>query len=240
MSTLSAPTCVTIPDPPTRLELTLPGGLVLKGIPSIEGGVTTEIGAVQSLLSQAAPALAAMQPPLLTIDAVLALFNLFGAIPDLIGGDVQGYIQAVEDAFEKVSKLATLIPQVSVPRMIGDTITMLISAMVAVDTLVTGLVAQKADAQAALNTAQATGNAYLEAHANCVLTQVDQYTKHVGAALGPVGDIMGVADRLMSMVPGMPSLPSISDASAVPLDDMHEAIEAAIGVLRAVQIPGVS
>jgi len=213
--------------------------MIIKGIPSIEGGVTTEIGAVQSLLAQAGPALAALQPPLLTIDAVVALFNLFGAIPDLIAGDVEGYLQAVEEAFEKVSKLTGLVPQVAVPRMVADTIAMLSAALDAMDTLVGDVVDMKAEAEAAVVQGQATSNAYLEAHGECIKVQADQMAKHIGASMGPINDIMGIASKLIQMVPGGSELPSIADASSVPLESLSATIQATKTVLDQLQIPGV-
>jgi hypothetical protein len=172
----------------------------------------------------------------MTIDAVLAIFEVLSSVPDVVT-DPTGYLEKVQSAGEKVSKLAGLIPQVSVPKMIQDVIALIISALEATLTLISQVEDLYQSAQDTANLAAQLGDSRLADVAVCLEAQADQFTKHIGASLGPIGDILNLASKLLSLVPGTPALPSLNDLSGQSLSAIKEAIETLLDVLRALQIP---
>lgn len=235
---VTPPSCVTIADPPTRLSLTLPGGLVISAIPPLEGGVQSPIGSVQSLMTQAGPALAAIQPALISIQAMVSMFEVISGIPELIAGDVANWLIKLQEAAEAVGRAASLLPQISLPKAVADLIALLTATLEALLQQAEVIEALETSANATIASAQAAGNIELEAVGTCNLAQAIQLAKHLGGALGPAGDLLSMATSLLDFVPGAPSLPSLSDMSDSSLSEVVTTIETTLTVLRAINIPG--
>ena len=226
-----------IPDPPASLSVTLLGGLTLEASPSTGAGVVgSELAAAMSMLGQLGPALGAMAPVLKVIDAVTSLFGVLQRAPE-IPVDPSGFVEALEEAAQKVAALAPLIPQVSVPAMIGGAITAVAAHVRAVAAQVASIADVEANAQALLDAATGAGDAALEAQAQCALDNAATLTRHAEAAMGPAGSILDVLSSLMAFIPAPVELPGLPQPGGA-ASDLAAALGTLASTLEAIQIPG--
>ncbi|MCP4573338.1 MAG: hypothetical protein GY838_13365 [bacterium] len=197
--------------------------------------VGTDFSAVQSIMSQLGPALAALQPALILIDAVTALFTVLERAPE-IPVDPAGFIEALNEARQKIAKVATLIPQLSVPLMVITTISACAKYLTAVIEQLTEVATATASAQALMDQAVLAGDTALQTEAQCALNNAATMTAHAGAALGPVTGILGSISSLISFLPAPVDLPSMPDPADMGAQEMIDALEPIIAVLEAIQI----
>lgn len=224
--TVVIPTIPAIPDPPAQLSATLLAGAKLTSMPSVSSGVITQLDHVQSMMAQLGPGLAAAQPIFALVNAVTAVFDLIQAV---ITADPPGIIEAVQKAAEALSTLASMIPQVAVPRMVIDVILVIVAGLQAVETILSDILDAQNTALAVIAQAQAAGDAALEAAGNDMLGQANQMAAHACASLGPLGDLIGVVQDLLSLVPGLgPALPVLPDCSALSTSAKITSIQASI------------
>jgi hypothetical protein len=228
--TVVIPTIPEIPDPPAKLSATLLAGAKLTSMPSVSGGVITALDHVQSMMGQLGPGLAAAQPIFALVNAVTATFDLIQAV---ITADPPGIIEAVQKAAEALSTLTSMIPQVAVPRMVIDVLTIVVAALQAVEQTLSDILESRDAALAVIAEAQAAGNAALEAAGNDMLAQADQMAAHACASLGPLGDLIGVVQNLLSLVPGLgPAIPVLPDCSSLSTTEKITSIQESIGAFQ--------
>lgn len=224
--TVVIPTIPEIPDPPAKLSATLLAGAKLVSMPSVSGGVITQLDHVQSMMGQLGPGLAAAQPIFALVNAVTSVFDLIQAV---ITANPPGIIEAVQKAAEALSTLASMIPQVAVPKMVIDVLTVIVSALQAVEQTLSDILEAQNAALAVIAQAQASGDAALEAAGNDMLGQANQMAAHACASLGPLGDLIGVVQDLLSLVPGLgPALPILPDCSPLSTSEKITAVQASI------------
>jgi hypothetical protein len=205
----------------------------LEGVPVIPSGIVTPLAQAQALLAALSPAMAAIRPALMVLDAVLALFKVIQKVPTLVLGDVEGFVSALADAAEKVGKLVGLVPQVSVPIMMNDLVgvmaafcTGMAAELRAVGSVITQATALRAQAMAA-------GDAALTAAADCALAQGNAALAHLGASMGPFGSLLDLGSAFLGMIPGGKSLPGAPDLAGSTAEQAAEALEQVGAVLSA-------
>jgi hypothetical protein len=209
-------------------------------MPALDGGVITELGAVNSLMVQLGPAMAGLQPVFTIINAVTSIFDLVAAVPALVAGDVPGFISKLQKATGAIVALARLQPAVAIPGLINDLLGVMVAALTAYKDVLTTLQSQVTQANNIISQAQAIGDVNLEAAGNCMLNQAEAFGEHIGASMGPFGSLLQVAQSLLSLVPtGTPALPEVGDQSSLGLDDLADFMDDLISVLSAIRIPGV-
>lgn len=236
MSPIADPDCPTLPEKPTVLSVRFPGGLKMSSLPPLDANILTEIGAVQSLLTQLAPALAALQPIFTIINAVTTVFDVIKAFPSF-AVQPQEFFDKLKKATVALSELASLYPPVAVPLTIRDSIQILLASMQALKSQVSALLEMSAEADALIQQAQSIGDVKLEAVGNCKKQLAESFGEHAGAALGPLGQLMDVMRALMDLTPaGGDQLPSASDASGESLEALDELLDTLIEALEAVNI----
>jgi hypothetical protein len=205
----------------------------------MEGKVITPLGAIQALLNQAGPALAALQPIFLIINAVNSLIEVIKAIPGLITGNVPDFITALNDAIDAVAALLQFQPALSLPLLIADMINAIETILIALRDLVTQLQALESQAQAVIAEGQAAGDAALEAAGDCMQAQATAYEAHVSASMGPLNSLLDMLKILAGLMPNPPEIPSIEDAPSG-LDALAAYLDALIEVFSAIEIPGAT
>ena len=236
--TLPNPACVVIPPAPAPLRIRIPGGITIEGLPNLEGGIITALGSVQSLLQSLTPAMAALQPMFLIIDAVSKLMAVLQAVPGLVAGNLPDFLQAMDEAVKAVLALAQLEPSISLPLMLSDMITAMTTALQALKDAVVELQALSTQADAVIAQAQAAGDTALEAVGDCMKAQAEAYGGHVIASLGPLGNLMDMAGQLAGLMPAPPPLPTVGDATGMDLDELADFLDTMIAAFQAVNIPG--
>ena len=233
------PTCPTVPEPPPPLRIRIPGGITIEAIPPLEGKIITPLGAVQALLNQLGPAMAALQPIFLIVNAVNSLIEVIKAVPGLVGGNIPDFITALNDAIEAVAALLQFQPALSLPLLIADMINAIVTVLTALRDVVTQLQALEAQGAAVVAQAQAAGDAALEAAGNCMLQQASAYEAHVTASLGPLEHLLDTVKTLAGLMPSPPEIPGIGDAPSG-LDALADFLDGLIAVFSVIEIPGAS
>jgi len=224
-----------LPEPPDEIRITLPAGMELVSLPNPVGLVGTDFSAVQSIMAQLGPALAGIQPVLLVIDAVTALFAVLERAPE-IPTDPVGFVEELQNASKKVAKLGTLVPQLSVPLMVITTISACAKYLTAVIGQLTDIVAAGTSAQTLMDAAVAAGDTLLQTEAQCALDNVEQITAHAAAALGPITGVLGSLTSLIGFLPAPVDLPAMPDASGMAAQEMIDALQPIVDVLEAISL----
>lgn len=242
---VDTPTCVSLPSVPAPLQVRLPGGIVLQGVPSIQTGIVTPMLNVQAMLGALGPALSGLAPIFTLIDTVVAVGDTLKAIPGLIVGDVESFTDALGRVVEGIGKLVQMAPQVAVPVLVMDVVAVITQGLQAQRELLVRVLELQQQAQdvldqaAALVPPNAVVQANLEAAAACMEAQAALMTAHSEAAMGPLVQLQGMITNLMNMVPGLPALPDLSELTGDSAEQLIETLDTVIQVLQAFQIPGV-
>jgi hypothetical protein len=207
-------------------------------IPASPSGVVTELLQVQAMMAALSPALAAIQPALKVIDAVVSLFEVVKAVPTLVLGDVQGFVDALATCAQKMASLSSIVPQLSVPAMVLDVIQVLATFCRATADQLRGIGSVLSSAEALKAHAVASGDAALQAAAECSIAQADSMLSHATASMGPFGSLLGLVTGLISMLPSPVELPGVPDLDGLTPTEAAEALDFLADVLGAIQIPG--
>lgn len=231
---------ISVPIPPipvaaaAPITVTLPGGLVVSG-------AAEEIGAnalaqARALLRSANSALAPLGPAFTIIDAILAIKGFADAVPELVVNP-GAVVEAVVELGTKVSRLASLIPQLSVPIMVVG----LIDAVLA---LLTGLQAELAviaDQMARIETTRATAatlpdaaRAALESIADAASAQVQVQRGDLATALSSIGPVLGIITTFASLA-GVPGVSLDVDVTSGSVDEAADALGVAASALGAIR-----
>lgn len=222
-------------------DICFPGGLCLSSIftPDQYPRVSD---LVMNQLAQIGPAMAPLKPFFDVLDTALAIFRCIESIPDCITSlDPSGLINCVPDLAEKINQLLSLIPQLTIPRMIIALIRNLAAFLRAfaddLEYLKQRLarVAQAISRAADLN--DVTWGGFLQCAENTVGDEMDA----LALALQMIGRIILLANILLSLISGAPEIPCFGQMmqDVALLDDLIAAIRklAALLELLADKIP---
>lgn len=235
--TIPLPTCDVLPAPPEPLVITLPGGAAITSIPTLGSLVSTELDLTSSILAQLSPALAALQPFMRLLDVVTSIMDVLQAVPE-VPVDPTGFLEALADLAEKVSRLAPLLPPVSLPATIAGAITTVARLLASIVSVLEDVVAAQARVVAAIEEATQAGDAELVTRLECEQAQVVAMGGHALAALGPIQPLLNTLTGLLSFLPGAVTLPAMPDVTGQALGPVVEALQVVVAALEAIQIPG--
>ncbi len=216
--------CVELNVTPQRVQITFPGGASLD--PELPfAGIPDPLQVAKQLMGQANAALAPLQPLFNILDVALALFETVSAIPAAIASlDPSKIADALPGLAEKVTKLAPLVPQLSVPLMIVGILDTLIGFLGGLSTQLRALVDQQVRIQAAENRAVELGNAQLQVVADCAKHHVATQLASLSESAAPVNRLIAVVNVFAQLV-GLGPLPELADlgtdaaAALQPIDD---------------------
>ena len=237
--TVPDPTCRALDSPASPLSVQLLGALTIQSMPISSSVIMTELNNVQSLMAQLGPALAAIRPVLTIIDTVIALKDVVESIPGLMVGDFESFLDALNRVAKGVSVLIGMTPQLSIPVMVRDTINVLVSALTVIEAVVDQVIGTQQDAQDILTaaaSAPANIKTKMEADAACLQSQADKQLEHAIVALGPVGNLIGICQALLDMIPGLPELPTLDDLTGQSATQVKAAISTLRSLLQAVSL----
>lgn len=225
------PDCAVITIGDQTAQVRLPGGAALSVmVPDI---APSDLGITKSLLGQGNAALAPLLPVFNIIDALLAVKDFAEAVPGLIT-EPDALIEAIGALIEKISKLAQLIPQLSVPFLIVDLIDVGITALNGFVTELEKIITQEtaiADAITKANTPP-VNTALLEV-TTCATAQVASAKQGLEEGLGPLNSFFSLLSIFLGLI-GQEPIPAIDDLGP----DAQGAIDAlrgAIDVLQAIR-----
>ncbi len=208
--------CKPVVVPPQSLCVTMPGGAQLcVNLPVVVPPSASEVA--RAMFAQINAALAPLTPIFNLIDAIAAVVACVQAVPEAITKlDVFALVQCVPDMVEKVAKLMSLIPPLSIPVTIRDILTVIIAYL-------SGLVADLEDAKAQLQAialanlkAQTPGNAGLFGAVLCAQGLYEAGMANMAAGAEPLNRLMGILNALLALVPGVDPLPCLGSLDALP------------------------
>ncbi len=181
--------------------ITLPGGLRVGSGP--QGVGVSALQTVQALIASANAAMAPLGPVFTIIDAILAIVKFATSVPEMVinPGKV---IEAVQDIIQKAGRLASLVPQLSIPLMMVGVIDALILVLEGLADEFTKL----ADQQDRIASAQAlvADNPSLQGIIDAATQQVSTQQANLATALGHLGPII----ELINIFAGLIGLPKIA------------------------------
>lgn len=210
--------CVAIPAAPEPQRLTLPGGASLEH---------------PDLLQVVQPALTPLMPIFDIIDAVVAAFKCIEAIPTTIGPppDPTALAAALPELAQKVGKLLGLVPQLSVPLTIVDTVDLIVHNLGQVRDQLLHLQARLESISAASARALELNDAALLEIAQCAEANVAQEAANIGKPLACLGQLIALLNVFMGMVGG-PELPDLSGLDGKPLDQVVQPLDQLVDALQ--------
>lgn len=224
---MAIPECVDVAIGDQSLKVTLPGGAVIPVmVPEV---FPSELQIAKALIGQASGAMAPLVPVFNLIDAMLSVKDFAEAVPGVIT-DPGALVSAIEKLIEKITKLAGLIPQLSVPLMLLDLIDVTITALGGVVTQLEAVAVQTAKIATSEALAAEPGNESLLEVVDCAKGLLAKMNAGISEGLGPINSFFAMINIFL----GLLSLGQIPDLSALP-EDTAEAIEALGAVVKLLQ-----
>ncbi|NIO74651.1 MAG: hypothetical protein GTN69_01890 [Armatimonadetes bacterium] len=235
---VTKPTCRELPNVPAPLRVTLPLGIAIQSMPTGQEPISTQLNTLQSVFTQLAPALAAFQPIFVLVDTVVAIKDTFTAIPGLIVGDVDTFLNALNRVAEGVSKLTGVIPALAIPNLVRDCIVLIragIAIMVEILDEISAIEQDAADAIAAAQSLPAAYKADAISTGQCLQSEAAKRLEHTVNAIGPMAQLLNVLNLLGSLA-NIPGLPVLGDLTGKSTQEVKEALEALDEVLQALPL----
>jgi hypothetical protein len=181
-------------------------------------------------MGQVSGAMAPLKPIFDIVGAIIAIKDFASAVPKVVvnPGEV---VEAIKTLVEKVDALLNLIPQMSVPLFILNMVDLIIAYLNGVLEVMQALQAQ----QTRINTAQALALELdlpeLAEGVACAELQLNAQIANLNAGAGPVDSMIGTLNLFVSLVPGVPEIPTLGN---IP-DDLDEAVSVLEGVVKSLQ-----
>ncbi|MEQ8279479.1 MAG: hypothetical protein RMA76_18740 [Deltaproteobacteria bacterium] len=219
-SALEAPDLAQLALPPVgSVQVTLPGGAVLKGIPDFSGGAADDTATLMNLLGQMGPLLAALDP-------IITIIDTFKALQEIVSGLPFPPPEAIERFIKNVTKLVPLaIPQASILPMVRDCLALVAKLLGAVVEQLENVVASMKHIQASMEAAE--GNPALQKILDDARQNMQTSMSYSVGLLAPLEGIMGLLQPMIALIGAeAPGLPEVGDTDSV------EALEELVDALR--------
>ena len=218
-----------VPTVCTQLRVTLPGGLAVQGtVPQIGA---SPLEAARATVGALNAAMAPLGPVFTIIDAILAIVKFAQSVPGVVTRPDK-VATALVDVVAKAGKLATLVPQLSVPLMIVGVIDVLLALLAGItDELnaIAGLESKASELEVIAQEVAAMGPI-----ATQVTAQATARRAQVSCALGDAQPLLGVVNVFCELV-GLPPVTIDVDATGGSLEDVATALASTVDALQAVR-----
>lgn len=222
--------------------VTLPGGIKICAQQGMELGDPTTI--LRAFFAQINTALAPLGPLFLIIDVVLAIKDVIDSIPKLVGPppEPQKFFEAVAKLVKLVIQLAGLAPQLSIPKMVKEIVSVLLLTLLAVKMELQRLILQTARVLNAALKGARPGNDFLANVAICAQTNFDAMLANLSASLRPLNQLVGIVNLLLDLaqVPKdvrIPEFDKLGNDAAAALNAMDVPINLLQTVYDAIPLP---
>lgn len=215
-------------------DICFPGGLCLSAIfPPDDYPRVSDM--VMAQLAQIGPAMAPMKPFFDVLDTALAIFRCIEAIPDAITSlDPSGLIECVPDLADKISQLLSLIPQLTIPRLIISLIRNLAAFLRSFADDLEYLRQRLARIASAIDRAADLSDVTWGGFLQCAEQTVQDEMDALAVSLQMIGRIILLANIMLSLIAGAPEIPCfgtlMQDIAA--LDAVIAAIQALAALLE--------
>lgn len=231
--------CVTCLVPPATLELPFPGGVTL--IASLPNSIVPNSSELaRQMFAQVNSALAPLMPIFNVLDAITTLKDCVTAVPKaILSLDPTPLIECAPKMLEAVSKLASLIPPLSLPSTLRGIIDTMIVAAEGLREELEGAKLQLDRLLEAGTASQLPGNSPLIAIVVCAQSFYNSVMQHTANTATPLNKLIGVVNLLLSLIPGDIQIPCIGglDGSPSVVQGILEKFIAVLKIIRAI-LPG--
>lgn len=218
MSFPSSDLCISLPEIPSLERVCLPGGVCFDYNWSQTGIVPSLSDMAVDYIGKLGPAMAPLQPFFQMLDTVVQIFKCLKAIPDAITTlNPTDLLECVPTLAEMVDQLLSLIPQLSVPKMV-------IAAIKNVALLLRGVAMEFQDIQRAIDRinqgidrAASLGNVQMNGFLVCAQETVDKNADSLAEALKGIGQFILLINLFMGLFGG-PEIPCFGSLVSDNLD----------------------
>lgn len=221
------PKCVDIKLPqPAPMKITLPTGAVITAVGDISKGIPTDCAMSFSLMVQLAPLLASM-------DCLLRILKLLGALIKVIKGLPFPPVKAIKDFVAAATDLA---PCIAIPfnvpalkAMIHDVLCLILKTLHCVVGGLSSIVKTMKGLSIQLKIAEADNNQELMQTIQCAQGNAETSSKHLMQSIEPITALLGLVTPIMELaqLPAI-KLPEIGSGGDV------EALDKALTSLQGV------
>ena len=160
------------------------------------------------------------------LEAMLAVKDFAEAVPGVISNP-SALASATADLIEKITGLAALVPQFSVPFMVLDLIDLMISALNGAITQLDAYLIQEAKIAAAIVKANEEGNGSLLTVTACAEALQVKTLDGIQEGLGPLNTFLGLLNIFLGLL-GLDPVPDLADLP----EDAQDAIDALRDVVK--------
>jgi hypothetical protein len=200
-------------------DICFPGGLCLSALFD-PGNYPRVSDLVMAQLQQVGPAMAPLKPFFDVLDTALAIFRCIESIPDCITQlDPSGLINCIPDLAEKINQLLSLVPQLTIPRLVAGLIRNLAAFLRAFADDLAYLQVRLARIAQAVSRAADLSDVTWGGFLTCAEATVQDELDALAIALRGIGRIILLANILLSLVGGAPEIPCfgtmLQDADAL-------------------------
>jgi len=185
----------------------------------------------KQLMAQSSAALAPLNPIFDIIGAVVAIKDF----ADAVASNPFSVASAVRNLANKVDQLLSLIPQLSVPLMILTHVDLVLAYLQGLSAELDAMALQEASIAASLEVAEQQNLAVLSDVAACAGLQLQAQLSNLKAGAGPVDGLIEVLNTFVSLVPGIPQIPSLGMANGGSVAEAKDAVSQAVVVLTVVR-----
>ncbi len=204
--------CQAFPAIPDNLEICFPGGFCLSNVYTEIGKIPSAADIPLQLFSQLGPAMAPLAPFFTQLDTILALFKCANAVPDAIASlDPGAIFECIPELVEKINELLSLIPQLSLPKMVKALIIALAQLLEGIAADFTYLQNEFQRALDAIDRAADLSDVTLSGFLQCRQDNLATASDSMAAALQGIGRIILLINIMMGLFGG-PEVPCFSDA----------------------------
>lgn len=196
--------------------ITFPGGIRLC-IPDPRLG--HPLSQVEALLKLLSAALMPLQPFFDVLNVIKAIKACIEAVPGLLT-DPKKLLEAIVDLLKAFSKLVALFPQVSVPKLVKDILSVVAFFLRALAEELEAFVSQAQRIAEAATLAEDTGLPDLLAEVSCAQDSFSIEMENLNAALGPIAQLLDVVNLLLDLAGLDPIVVDLSGS-----DDPGQAIQ---------------
>lgn len=208
--------CTLFPVPPPNICLTFPGGAELCA--QLTGSIvpsTSELA--RQAFGMINAALAPLTPIFNIIDLGTTIVDCVKAVPDaILKLDPTGLIECAPSMLEALQKVVSMVPQLSIPVMIRDILSVIILFLEGLRNDLDGAVRQLERIAQVNLLAQQPGNFNLGQCAICCQASFDKFMEFTLASAEPLNRLMGLLNAFLALVPGVDPLPCLGSLAGTP------------------------
>jgi len=199
--------CFELPAVPTIEDICLPGGLCLSyvwdGINKIPHAADLPL----DFFSQIGPALAPLKPLFDVLDTVMAVYRCVKGIPDAITSlDPSELLNCLPALAKLIDALLKLVPQISIPKMLKQTIKQLARLLRGIASDFTYIQAQLQRIADMIDRAAQLGDQRMNGFLVCAQHDMNTMVMSTAEALKGIGRIILLLNIFMGLI-GAPEIP---------------------------------